>query len=152
MKSPQRSEFNNCGLYKPQHWWNQYSLRVWPTVMKAKIMHLFQTPLPCWWVLLLACVSICQWCIATYRQPAGVGSGQCFWWSEVDTCGWQKVAAVNQTAGRSAGISTGSLAGWMMEEELHQLSRSDLKVQPQYFFPLISEAISKHLTQLKRCK
>lgn len=72
-------------------------------------------------------------CIATYQQPAGAGSGQCSWWSEVDTCEWRMVGAANPTAGQSAGTLTGSPAGLMMEEALLRQSRSDLKVQIQQF-------------------
>lgn len=39
------------------------------------------------------------------------------------------VAAADQTAGQSAGILTGPLAGLMMEEEPHQLSRSGLETK-----------------------
>ncbi len=42
------------------------------------------------------------------------------------------VVAADQTAGQSAGTSTEPLAGWMMEEEPHQLSRSDLEIKPQH--------------------
>lgn len=42
------------------------------------------------------------------------------------------VAAAVQTAGQSAGTSAGPLAGWMMEEEPHQLSRSDLEKKTQH--------------------
>ena len=38
------------------------------------------------------------------------------------------VAVADRIAGRSAGTSTGPPAGWMMEEGLHQLSRSDLEI------------------------
>lgn len=63
----------------------------------------------------------------TYLRPAGAGSGRCFWWSEADTYGGRMAAAVGQTAGRSAGISTGPPAGWSMEGEPHRQSGSDLK-------------------------
>lgn len=43
------------------------------------------------------------------------------------------VGAANPTAGQSAGTSTGSPAGLMMEEALLRQSRSDLKVQIQQF-------------------
>ena len=50
------------------------------------------------------------------------------------------VAVANQTAGRSEGTSTGSLVGWMMEEELHQLLMSDLQLKNSICY-LINEAI-----------
>lgn len=63
------------------------------------------------------------------------------------------VAAADQTAGQSAGTSTGPHAGWMMEEEPRQLSGSGLEMKTQHESHYQNLIRSNFINEtMKKCK